>query len=58
MNAWIEKLIDVKGMRLNRRGCQTASNEELFVKYGLQPLRGNEMPFGDVATPAPHSRGR
>ena len=51
MNTWIEKLIDVEGMRLNRRGWETAasSNEELFVKHGLQPLRGNEMPLGDIA---------
>lgn len=36
---------------LNRRGWETvgSSNEELFVKYGLQALRGDEMPFGDVA---------
>jgi hypothetical protein len=51
MNTWIEKLIDVERMRLNRRGWETAasSNEELFVKHGLQPLRGNEMPLGDIA---------
>jgi hypothetical protein len=30
-------------------GDGASSNEELFVKYGLQPLRGNEMPFGGVA---------
>jgi hypothetical protein len=30
-------------------GDDASSNEELFVKCGLQPLRGNEMAFGDVA---------
>ena len=49
--ALIEKLIDVEGMRLKpaRLGDAASSNEELFVKHGLQPLRGNEMPLGDIA---------
>ncbi len=32
-----------------RLGDGASGNEEFFVKYVLQPLRGNEMPFGDVA---------